>query len=78
MRSSGVQAVVAEDESGRIVPVCGCYRTDLQAQFARSLEAGRRALTPFTRALEITTVPLRAGEARNVNEPSDLSAADGV
>jgi len=74
-RDKAVQAVVAENEQGRLQPLCACYRVSILPVVEARLQAGRRAMHGLLDQLEtVGTVRLPDEVLRNINRPTDLDA----
>lgn len=67
------RAVVAEDETGRLQPLCACYPTSALPVVEARLRGQSYALHGLLDHLEpFARVPLSGGVLRNVNRPGDL------
>jgi len=72
-RSPDHRAVVAEDETGRLQPLCACYPTSILPTVEAQLRGQHYALHGLLDRLEpIRRVRLTGGVLRNVNRPMDL------
>lgn len=74
-RTSRVKAVLAQENGGRLHPLCGCYHRDLLPDISAYLDGGRRAVRGFVTEINHAAVTLPGGPLRNVNSRQDL--ADG-
>ena len=72
-RTDACRAVVAEDGSGRLQPLCACYRRDARKLVEDNLQADRLTMQDLIHDLgSVETVKLKGDGLRNINRPSDL------
>jgi molybdopterin-guanine dinucleotide biosynthesis protein A len=68
----GARCVVAEDEQGKVQPLCGVYRSECRAIVAGALRAGRLRMMDLLAELGAQRVKLD-GAVMNVNTPEEYS-----
>ena len=71
-QGGGARCVVAEDEQGKVQPLCGVYRSECRPIVAEALAAGRLRMMDLLTELGAQRVKLD-GAVINVNTPEEYS-----
>jgi len=75
--AAGRLAVIAEDEQGRLQPLCGMYRRSLAGPLREELARGERAVIQGVQTvcgMGLARVRLATGRLRNLNTAEDVAA----
>lgn len=71
-RTARVEAVLAQENGGRLHPLCGCYRRTLLPDNSAYLDGGHRTVRGFVAEIKHAAVTLPGGPLRNINRRQDL------
>lgn len=71
-RTPRVEAVLAQENGGRLHPLCGCYHRALLPELSAYLDGGHRAVHDFVAEINHAAVTLPGGPLRNINRRQDL------